>query len=400
MKTTDEKKRRGKGKVVILAIVILLVVIALPLAIVYGNFLNATTGQVPIVEKSPAIVDQSTANEEATPTDVEPAANVESGSEVQGVEHASAGNQANTDGSKEAASPIATPNPDTDPTLHAVEGTPDDIHEDVEIIAPVQSIAPIYKQVPISENTTNILLLGSDARPGETGGRSDTMMLFSYNRENGKVSLLSFMRDSWVKIDGHGFNRINAAYAFGGVGLSINTINENFGLDVQNYITVGFEEFIKAVDEIGGIELTLSQKEADYINKQNSTSVIKEGVNNLNGAQTLIHARNRHVGNGDFERTRRQREVLFAIFTKLKSIRDPAALIKVFDIVMKNVKTNVSPDLLFTLMNEMLSGKKVELSALRMPFDGTWKYAMKDGRSVLSVNIKKNAALIHTMLYE
>ena len=254
-------KHRPTYKSVIIVIAVLLMILAIPLAIVLGRLLTVQSAQIPIVEKSAAAQPLDTGLPSATPTD-------------------------------------------EDPALEVITKVPDDIHEDVQISAPAPSEAPIYRQVPISESTINILLLGSDTRPNDNIGRSDTMMLLSYNRGKNKVSLVSFMRDSWVQIEGHGWNRINAAYAFGGVGLSINAVNENFNLDIQNYVTIGFEDFIQSVDEIGGIELRLSQEEANYINGLDAPPALHEGVNTLNGAQTLIHARNRHIGNGDFDRVR------------------------------------------------------------------------------------------------
>lgn len=294
----------------------------------------------------------------------------------------------------------ATPAPEE--TLQPLDTEPLDIGEDYDAEVPdVAQNIPIYQRIPIDENIINVLLVGVDAHPGETGSRSDTTMLVSYNRQEGTIQLVSFMRDIWTRIPDHGWNRINAAQAFGGVGLTINTINENYDLDIQRYITIRFEQFTSIVDELGGVKVTLTKKEIDYINNAlpgEQSLDDTPGVKLLNGKQALVHCRNRKTGGGDFERTRRQREFMLAVFQKVKQKKSVTALTSLLTFVLNSVETNMKPDELFTLGMEVVTGDPT-LSAGRIPFDNTWQYASKDGRSVITIDLEKNKKMLHELLY-
>lgn len=315
------------------------------------------------------------------------------------------------------ASSIGTTAPE--PSLVPLDTIPQDVMDgsDDETDAPISAAqtatagtpppaspapeTPIYKQIPIEQDTIDILLVGLDARPGEASGRSDTMLLVSYNRKLRTVKLISFLRDTWVPIDGYGWNRLNACYAFGGIGLTINTINKQFRLDIQDYIIIRFEAMESVIDAIGGVTVYLTKEEAAYYNKKNPDSpALSEGMQTLNGDQTLQHTRNRYVGRADFDRTRRQRDVILAIFDKLKSMKDPTKLSKLMGYALGNVKTNLPPDLLFTLALESLGGGGLDTEQGQIPADGTWRYAKCGGRSVLQVNIRANADYLAKMFPE
>ena len=114
----------------------------------------------------------------------------------------------------------------------------------------------------------NIMLFGSDERPGETGyGRSDTMMLLSIDNRNKKLKLTSFMRDTYVNVPEWGDTKLTHAYSYGGPALAIETIERNFGIDIDRYAVVYFDTFPGIVDTLGGIEVEMTQTEADVMNE-------------------------------------------------------------------------------------------------------------------------------------
>ncbi len=301
----------------------------------------------------------------------------------------------------ESNGPAATTTEPTE-TLPVIEGTPDDIDVDYDVDVKDPIRAPIYERMPVDKNVVNILVLSSDARPGETTGRSDSMMLMSYNRKLGTLKLTSFMRDMWVRIEGRGWNRINAAYAFGGIGLAVNTVNDNFDLDIQYYVTVRFEQFIQIIDQIGGISLSLTRAEIDYINRANPENLLSTGagVKQLTGAQALAHSRNRSVGNGDFDRTRRQRETMYAALQKLRQQRDPVKITRIVNDTLDHVTTNMKASTVIELAIEALGNDKLTFEDARVPFDKTWQYANEGGRSVIAIDLAKNRTLLHDFLYE
>ena len=179
-------------------------------------------------------------------------------------------------------------------------------YKDTVDIVPADEVDPKAKSVKIAEadqkddEVYNVLLVGTDSRdPNSDMGRSDSMMLVSFNKKENKSTVVSFLRDSLVDIDGYGKSRLGHTYAYGGVGLTINTINKTYDLDIQNYITINFENLVGIIDEIGGVKVYISEEEAEYY-RQNGMPNIQSGDVILTGSQALAHARNRTLGS-DFE---------------------------------------------------------------------------------------------------
>lgn len=179
-----------------------------------------------------------------------------------------------------------------------------------------------------SKKITNIALFGIDALEGESG-RSDSIMVATIDPVHKKLKITSIMRDSYVAIDGHGNDKINHAYAYGGAELAIKTINENFGLNIEDYATVDFSTLPLIIDLLGGIDLEITDDEIQYINSYidglnseegtSSPNIYTSGVQHLDGIQSLAYSRIRYTSGGDFERTQRHRTVLNALFSKLIS---------------------------------------------------------------------------------
>lgn len=287
--------------------------------------------------------------------------------------------------------------------LEPIEGIPEDIDEDYIYEVKDPESEAIYRKIPIDENVFNVLMVGSDVRPDEGGnGRSDSMMLVSYNRETNDIKIVSFMRDTWIAIPNREWNRINAAYAFGGIGLAINTVNENFDLDIQNYAIVEFDGLKSIVDTLEGIDVRLTTTEIRKINSAGGGERIPlvEGIYTLNGDQTLTHSRNRSTGDGDFGRTRRQRDVMMSILAKMKHSLGPVKLTRFITETLKYMDTNIKADTMFTLGLEVLGSGDSALSEARVPFDDTWRYARKSGRSVVTIDLEENRRLLHEYLYE
>lgn len=164
----------------------------------------------------------------------------------------------------------------------------------------------------VNKNITNIALFGIDDEGGQ--GRSDSIMILTIDELHKKLKLTSIMRDSYVEIPGReGKDKINHAYAFGGAELAIKTLNQNFGLNIKDFMAVKMESLPVIVDKLGGVDINIQEDEVDFINGVDSS-----GVYNLNGEQALAYARIRYTDGGDARRTERQRNILNSIFEKLK----------------------------------------------------------------------------------
>lgn len=233
----------------------------------------------------------------------------------------------------------------------------------------------------------NILLIGQDAREGESAARSDSMILCTYHKETGALTMTSFLRDLYVEIPGHGRNRINAAYSFGGMQLLKKTISHNFDLHIDGTIEVDFNHFSEIVDHMGGVEIDLRQDEADVINQQTGSS-IEAGVQRLDGFQALTYSRIRNLDiDGDFSRTNRQRKVITAL---LDSVRDT----KLTDLapVLKEILPMITTDLnygqiLLSALEVAPHLSQMEIHSQKIPADGTFTDQNIDGMWVLSADM-------------
>lgn len=258
------------------------------------------------------------------------------------------------------------------------------------------------------EDIINILLIGQDKREGEDRQRSDTMILATLNKRDKCISLTSFMRDLYVQIPGYQDNRINAAYAFGGMELLDETIETNFGIPIDGNVEVDFEVFQTLVDKVGGIDLELTQEEADYICGRdqsvlypqpfNSEWDLQAGVNHLNGEQALIHARNRSIGNSDYRRTERQRDVIIAAFNKLKD----AGVVTLGSLIkdaLPMVTTDISLNEMLGYAIDVLGIGAEDLESYRVPVDGAYSSAKIRGMQVLVPDLEKNREYLQEILY-
>ena len=262
------------------------------------------------------------------------------------------------------------------------------------------------KPVEVQEEVINILLIGQDRREGEGRARSDAMILCTINTAKKTLTMTSFMRDMYVQIPGYRDNRINASYFFGGMTLLDATLEKNFGILVDGNVEVDFTGFMDVIDLLGGVEIHLTQAEADYLNRRGNWEVttndnwnLTEGVNLLNGSQALAYSRIRAIGgDGDFGRTSRQRTVLNALMTKAKSM----SLLE-----LNNLLTKILPLLTTDMSNAeilnyaaqllpMLSD--MELNTLRIPADGEYQMTMIDGMSVLLPDLAGNRELLEAAI--
>lgn len=222
----------------------------------------------------------------------------------------------------------------------------------------------------------NILLIGQDTRNPEQRGLSDSMILVSVNTATKKLVMTSFMRDLYIDIPadrgGYYRQRINTAYAVGGMEKLNATIAHNFGVEIDNNVEVDFSGFQTIVDAMGGVDIELSEVEAWHLNqKYNYAWNLKEGLNHLDGEQALAYARIRKI-DSDFYRTERQRVVLNKLFEKVKGmgITDLLGLAKAFIPLITTDMSN--SDITGYIMKLAPLLPELEVITQRVPIDGSW----------------------------
>ncbi len=269
-----------------------------------------------------------------------------------------------------------------------------------------------FTSEPMKEDgVINVLLIGNDSRLAGDDGRSDAMILVSISDKTKTITMTSFLRDMYVEIPGHDGNRLNAAYAYGGAELLMETIELNFGIPIHRYALVNFQAFANLVDAVGGIDLDLTNDEVNWINaylmeynqlegKDLATDFLDPSLSgnlHLNGPQALAFTRNRYIGT-DFGRTERQRKVLSAVIKKL-----PGTVLtnggELADGLFPNLTTNLKQGECFNLSLNAWKFLGYEMVQQCVPLEGTYSNADIRGMAVLQVDFDTNKQFLKSTLY-
>lgn len=222
--------------------------------------------------------------------------------------------------------PVANPFPDDDPALD-----------------------PNLKQMGLfqqPENQMNIVLLGSDQRPDDVSFRTDVVMLATVNRDEKTVNLTSFPRDLYVYQPGVTSDKINTTFQNGGFEVLSKMFEYNFGVVPEYYALINFNGFVQLIDIIGGIDVDVAVKLRDHRDKH-GTYVVKPGVNHMDGETALWYVRSRKT-TSDYDRARRQQEVIQALVKKMLSLDNLVSNTpKIYKQLGKTIETNMG-------LNQML----------------------------------------------
>lgn len=236
----------------------------------------------------------------------------------------------------------------------------------------VDATIPDINDEPLvqGDNVVNILMIGQDRRPGQGTQRSDSMILVTFNKSTGKITLTSFMRDMYVRIPGYGKDKLCHAYAYGGMPLLNQTLYDHFGVEIDGNVEVDFTGFTTIVDVLGGVEVEITQKEANYLNKKGDWD-FTAGTWLMNGEQALQYSRIRKI-DSDYKRAERQRRILMTLVEEYKD-QDMGTTLKMVDEFLPLVTTDIPQGQVMTYAMDlfpMLSGATIE--TLRIPVDGTF----------------------------
>jgi len=256
----------------------------------------------------------------------------------------------------------------TDPDMETIDPSSSETLPNIEDVT--VPTGPTYLPQDHGEHVINIMLIGQDRRPGQGRQRSDSMLLITFNTSQNTITLTSFMRDQYVQIPGYKNNKLNAAYAFGGFNLMNSTYKQNFGVFIDGNVEVDFDGFQEIIDLLGGVEITLTQAEAKYINKYHGTN-LTAGKQILNGYLALQYSRNR--SDSDYRRAERQRTVMLSILNRYKN-KPVNEMITILRQMLPMVTTNMSADTILNLAGQLLPMlSTARVNTLRIPVDGTFQ---------------------------
>ena len=257
----------------------------------------------------------------------------------------------------------------------------------------------------LPQDRVNILLLGLDQQRENTR-RSDSIIIATIGK--GEVKLTSILRDTVMDIPGHGQNKLNAAYAYGGPELMIRTLNENLKLNLIHYVAVDYAGLIRMVDALGGVQLEITEDEMNRINNDinknrqryqargyTAPDLSQYGPGTLlNGLQALSYARIRKL-DSDFMRTKRQRNLISALLRRLRaSLINPVRLFRLGSAILDSVETDLSPLQLVSLGEKALASGTPQ--QLRLPVDGSYD---DNGSSLILTDPQKNVGELQMFLY-
>lgn len=257
---------------------------------------------------------------------------------------------------------------------------------------------------------TNIAFFGLDRRSKDDASRSDSIMVITLDGTNKKIKISSIMRDTYVNVDGHGMTKITHAYAYGGPQLAVKTINENFGLNIKDYVTVDFFALEKIIDQIGGVTINVTSDELKYINQYidevsnlehvTPNHVTKTGEQLLDGRQAVAYCRIRYTAGGDYERTERQRTVLMALINKEKE-KGATGMLSMVKSLLPYAETSMSSTDIMKYSTAVVSkGMFNNLEEERFPLDGYCKGMMLDGVWYLWADLKTSADQMQKFIFQ
>ena len=272
-----------------------------------------------------------------------------------------------------------------------------------------ESEVEVTPDLPPVWEVRNIALFGVDQEAGSVG-RSDAMIIVSIDRTNNKIKMTSLSRDSLVPIEGHGEEKLTHAWAYGQARLAIKTINQNFGMNITDYAYVNFEELMEVIDYIGGVYLDVDEDERYILNSNHIylqsfydhpiERLPAAGVQLLNGAQALQYARDRTNG-GDTTRTARQREVLMAMYQRVRE-QPLSKLPNTLARVLRLCHTNMNSDEIMDIATWALTASPT-ITSLHMPTEDMecWNGIIDRERGWVRVyDLDQAKTVLHNFIYE
>ena len=275
----------------------------------------------------------------------------------------------------------------------------------------------VAEQVEAQDNSwkmsgyKNIALFGVDSRDGnlDKGARTDTIIVASLNNETGDITLCSIFRDTYLNVGNDTYNKANQAYAKGGPEQAIQMLNANLDMDITDYITVDFRALVDMIDDVGGVEIDITDEEIHFLNdyqigtaeaigipQSEIVNVSSAGMQTLNGLQATSYCRIRYTKGDDFKRAERQRMVLMQVADKARTA-DVSTLNEIIDDILPKVRTSFSKSDLVEYASRAASYNIGESSGF--PFERVTGNMGKAGSSVVADNFEANVVEFHRFLF-
>ena len=267
------------------------------------------------------------------------------------------------------------------------------------------------KKTVSDEDVYNVLLVGADRQDQTWNGNSDSMILVSVDKENDRVTMVSLMRDTYVDIPEIGYWKLNHAYAMGAGPLLCETVTNNYKIEVDRYIAVDYWNLVDIIDTIGGVTLDITAAEAEVMNGyiddmckrqlkiDPSEHFVPEGGSiYCDGVQAVAYARNRMVGNSDYQRTERQRYLLQQLLAEVKQM-SVAQMTEKMKSILGYVTTNIPETEIWGMLSEFPDMLQYKIETERIPYDDMYDIISVNNEGMLVPDWEPTIERLHEFIY-
>lgn len=258
----------------------------------------------------------------------------------------------------------------------------------------------------------NVLLIGVDRQDKTWNGNSDSMILVSINKAENRVTMVSLMRDTYVEIPDKGFEKLNAAYAYGAGPLLCQTVTDTYKVKVDRYAAVDFWDLVDIINIIGGVDLEITAKEAEVMNGyimdmcerlmdiDSSEHMLpyEGGYIHCDGVQAVAYARNRFVGNSDYQRTERQRYLMQQLLGEVKQM-SVAQMTEKMQAILQHVTMNIPETEIWSMIPELPEMLEYKFEMDRIPYDDMYDVISVNGQGMLVPDWEPTIEKLHEFIY-
>ncbi len=258
----------------------------------------------------------------------------------------------------------------------------------------------VYSREQIDKFITSVLIAIQNQPLGQENAEADMVFIASFNAFEQRLTVVALASETMAEVEGYGQKSLREAYALGGAGLLVNTMNQNFGLDLQNYACTDTHSLAAMIDLLGGIQIELTPSEAGYINGAlgENGEGLQAGPATLTGVQSIVHAMDDLSGREPLGGLDRSLDLIHSAIFNMRKTATKEAMLPLLSLVFSNIQTNLDFTMLRDWGYEILKAEEIEYRSLILPCGGSWKAVGVKGEE-LRADIPRNGALLRETLY-
>ncbi len=258
----------------------------------------------------------------------------------------------------------------------------------------------VYSKEQIDKFITSVLIAVQNQPLGQEGAPADMVFIASFNAFEQRLTIVSLASETMVEVEGYGQKSLGEAYALGGPGLLVNTMNQNFGLDLQSYACTDTHSLAAMIDLLGGIPIELTSSEASYINDAlgENGEGLQAGPATLTGVQSMVHAMDNLSGQAPLGSLERSLALIHSAILNMRKTATKEAMLPLLSLVFSNIQSNLDFAALNDWGYEILKAEEIEYRSLILPCEDSWK-AVEGKDKALQADISRNGALLRETLY-